>query len=744
MIGTNILHYRILKKIGEGGMGVVYLAEDTKLKRQVAIKFLPHHISDNSDERKRFEIEAQAAAALNHPNISHIYAIEETDDEIFIVMEYIDGMELKEEVRSGKIKIKRAVDIAIQIAEGLQVAHEKGIVHRDTKSSNIMITDKGKVKIMDFGLAKVGAGMQLTKEQSTLGTAAYMSPEQAKGEEVDQRSDIWSFGVVLYEMLTGELPFKGDYEQAVIYSILNEKPQTPAKLKSDISPEFESIVFKCLEKQIQRRYQNMEEFILDFQNFQRKQVSPEFTDDNDHQLMRTQKRMILLITFLGVLILTVAGYFIFSPNDNEGASEKPMLVILPFKNLGLPEDEYIADGVIDEITARLSVVEGIGVIARTSAMAYKNSDKTVRAIGEELGVDYILEGTVRWQRSSVSHNQVRVTPKLIKVADETQLWAEVYQKDLVDIFRLQSNIAEQVVTSLEITLSQSERRAIASKPTENLLAYDFYLRGKEYFFNREENPDNLSSALHMYHKAIELDSKFALAYALESRVHANMYHFFYDRTAERLSKAKETAEQALAIRPDLPEAHLALGWYYYRNYEYDRALEELLQAQKLKPGNSLFFYELATVQRRSGLWSQALENYKKSFKLDPHSRGAILGLAHTHHYLRQHSEALTVLDQGLWMQPDSWFSISRAILHLSTTGNISKAHRELMQIEKITNSRVLSKNFSLDDYQSWWVIRNIGDYGNVVSLLTLKSFEDDTISYHLTKGELYGLLKNRS
>jgi len=275
MIGKSILHYRILEKLGEGGMGIVYLAEDTKLERQVAIKFLPSHISSNSDERKRFEIEAKTAAALNHINIATIHAIEEVNDEMFIVMEYIDGQELKEKISKGTVTIDQTIKIATQMAEGIQEAHSKGIVHRDIKSSNIMITEKGQIKIMDFGLAKVGAGIQLTKEHSTLGTAPYMSPEQIRGDEVDQRTDIWSFGVVIYEMLTGELPFKGDYEQAVIYSILNESPASPKEIRPDIPSELKDIIIKALVKDRHERYKSVIELIDDLQKIEEKEVGSE-------------------------------------------------------------------------------------------------------------------------------------------------------------------------------------------------------------------------------------------------------------------------------------------------------------------------------------------------------------------------------------------------------------------------------------------------------------------------------------
>jgi eukaryotic-like serine/threonine-protein kinase len=269
MIGDKILHYNIIEKLGEGGMGVVYLAEDKKLERKVAIKFLPRYIAGNSEERERFKIEARAAASINHSNITTIHAIEESGNDVFIVMEYIDGIELKEKIKAGPIPVEESVKIALQIAEGLEEAHRKGIVHRDIKSQNIMITGDGKIKIMDFGLAKVGQGTQLTKVGSTVGTAAYMSPEQAKGEEIDNRTDIWSLGVVLYEMLTGKMAFKGDYEQAVIYSILNEKPE----IEGNISEPMKYIITKALTKDKKDRYQTASEILSDLETLKNESFS---------------------------------------------------------------------------------------------------------------------------------------------------------------------------------------------------------------------------------------------------------------------------------------------------------------------------------------------------------------------------------------------------------------------------------------------------------------------------------------
>jgi serine/threonine protein kinase/tetratricopeptide (TPR) repeat protein len=738
MIGKIISHYKILEKLGEGGMGVVYKAQDTKLDRIVALKFLPQHLTSDSVEKERFIHEAKAASALNHTNITTIHEIDEFGGQMFIVMEYCEGRTLKRIIEKETLSIRKVLDIGIQICEGLTIAHEKGIVHRDIKSDNIMLTPRGQVKIMDFGLAKLKGATKLTKTRSTLGTAAYMSPEQAQGEEVDQRSDIFSFGVVLYELLTGRLPFEGEHQAAIIYSIINEEPQPVARFNNQISAKLEDIVFKALAKDREERYQHIDDLLADLR---RERKSLDYVKTGPlAQPVETQKpvkkkTLFLVVTGLAVLILIVGYFALF--NKREPESGRKMLAVLPFENLGAPEQEYFAAGITDEITTHLAKVSGLGVISRTSVLQYKDTKKTVQQIGKELGVQYVLEGTILWDKSDVS-NRIRINPQLIRVKDGIHVWAETYDRVLEQIFALQSDVAEKVASALDVTLLEPEKQSITGKPTDNLEAYEYYLRGKDYF-NRSWAEKDFGIAIEMYEKAVELDQTFALAYANLSQAHSRMYWYYYDRTDERLNKAKEAVDRALELKPDLPEAHLALGFYYYHGRrDYDRALEQFAIAQKDQPNNSDLLAAIGYVQRRQGKFEQAVTNLKKAAELDPRSNKMAAELAFTYEVIRKYPEAEYYFDRAISLAPDWPVAYSgKAWLYIYSEGNTKKARKVLQEaIGKADVSQLVPDLVGLDildgDYQT--------ALGRLPGLAAFIDGSNDTISYFSTKAVIYGLL----
>jgi len=425
MIGKTISHYRIIGELGRGGMGVVYKAEDIKLKRTVALKFLSPQALGTEEEKTRFIHEAQAAAGLSHSNICTIHEIEEYEGQSFIVMECVEGQSLKTKIESAPLKIDE-----------------------DIKHANIMITARGQVKIMDFGLANARGQTVVTRMDTTLGTVAYMSPEQARGDAVDHRTDIWSLGVVLYEMITGQRPFKGDYEQAVIYSILNEEPEPVTGLRTGIPMDLERIIDKCLRKDADQRYQGVADLITDLRQVLGSLRTTRTAVSAAPQLAPTGRLMrwswLAIVALLIVLAVVILPRY-FAPSEKPAFDDRKMLVVLPFENLGPPEDEYFAAGMTEEITSRLAVVSGLGVISRTSAVQYDRTGKTLRQIGEDLGVDYVLEGTIRWNKHAEGGSRVRVTPQLIRVSDDTHLWAETYDRVLEDIFAVQSGIAERII-----------------------------------------------------------------------------------------------------------------------------------------------------------------------------------------------------------------------------------------------------------------------------------------------------------
>jgi serine/threonine protein kinase/Tfp pilus assembly protein PilF len=741
MIGSTILHYKILEKLGEGGMGIVYLAEDLNLERKVAIKFLPRHIASNSVERERFKIEAKAAAALNHPNIATIHAIEESDDDTFIVMEYIDGIELKDKIKSGPILIKAAINIAIQIAEGLEAAHKKGIVHRDIKSQNIMITNDGKVKIMDFGLAKLREGTQLTKVGSTVGTAAYMSPEQAKGEEVDNGTDIWSFGVVLYEMLTGKQPFKGDYEQAIIYSILNEKPE----LEGNISEALKYIVEKALAKDRKDRYQTAHEMQSDLEQLKNETFSKAYSKTSKNHPTPKKKKWIVPIVIVSFIVILTAVYFLFMNKQEETINgTRKMIVVVPFENLGPSENEYFADGLTEEITSKLSGISGLGVIARQSAMQYKKTTKSIRQIGEELGASYILQGTVRWENVG-GNEHVRVTPQLIDVSEGTQIWSQASEKILSSSFKIQSEIAESVIQALDIKLAISEKQTLTADVTTNAEAYDYYLRGIAAH-GKSYNEADYRIAEAMLLTAVELDPEFSRAYAELSKVHADIYWEYFDHSGSRILKAKLSAEKSLELEPNLIDGHLAMGWYYYHcKLDYTNALAEFFRALKYQTRNSDAYDGIGSVYRRQGKIQVALDYFKKAIETSPRDNILLDNVITTLILLRNYDQIYPYLQKALTLTPDwrelytieAWMYILKSADLEKVKMTLEKADEQNIQVETGFDIFVpIITEIANSNYQR--VLELVQDMkGNACD------YQFFYIPRTLFLAEIYGLMKNK-
>ncbi|MFW9816853.1 MAG: protein kinase [Candidatus Thorarchaeota archaeon] len=647
--GTLVLHYRILEKIGAGGMGEVYLAEDTKLNRRIALKFMPSHLASDKELRIRFTREAQAAAKLDHPNIVPVHEVGEYEGRPYIAMAHIEGESLRDVIKKGKLSISESVALTMQICDGLQKAHEAGIVHRDIKPGNIIVDGASRARILDFGLATVTGDDKLTKTGSTLGTVGYMSPEQIGGKTVDKRSDIFSVGVILYEMITGRRPFAGDNDAAVLKAITESAPEPLARFKSGVTGELQRIVSKSLAKDPSVRYQSSDGLLADLRQL---------------TLETTQKKSSRIgLWVAGGVILLAAAYFGLKTSEEsaiEKSSGRMMLAVLPFENLGSPEDEYFADGITEEITSKVAVLDELGVIARTSVLQYKGTKKRIRKIGEELGVEFILEGTIRWDKSG-SIDRVRITPQLIRVSDETHLWTDNFQKDLSEIFEVQAEIAENIAEALNITLAADHQEEHNSQPTNNLDAYDFYLRGKNYLAQGVD-ANNFLTAIRLFDEAIRLDSNFAEALAWKAHSHAS-YAFWYDLGGSVQSKPARLAYQrAFEIEPNLPEAYLARGTYSNLiERDYDKALEDFKLAQMGHIDEALILSEITIVKMRQGKWDEALEMSRQVTKLDPRSIQAATLVVWPLWYTHRYSEANEILDRMISLAPDEaapyWFKV---------------------------------------------------------------------------------------
>jgi len=658
MTGEQISHYNILEKIGEGGMGVVYKALDTKLDRIVALKFLPRKIGASENEKKRFINEAKSASSLDHANICSIYSIEEAGDgSLFITMAYYDGAPLSGRIENGPLSLKEMIGYSLQIAAGLQKAHEKGIVHRDLKPDNIFITADDQVKIIDFGLARAAGQTLLTLEGTTLGTMPYMSPEQAQGGPVDQRTDIWSLGVVLYEMITGMRPFKSEYESALVYSILNEDPEPVTALRTGVPMELEIIIQKCLEKEAANRYQRADDLIVDLRRVERELSSgsrsvaskPGVQSRNIRTDVAPSRNLTKPLVYALCIVILAAGLFYFTSRKSPGVELIRSIAVLPLANLSPdPDDAYFSAGIHEDIIIQLSQISDLRVIAKSSVMGYATGQRNIRNISNDLGVQTILEGSVR--RAA---NQVRVAVTLTDAQSNRTLWADTYDRNLTDIFAIQSEIAFEIAKALQATLSESEEKQLGEQPTMVAGAYELYLRARTHFSSPGASEENLVHAQNLLLSAVELDPEFAHAYALLSRTYSSLWWFQYRNTAEVRALALQNAEKAFSLQPELADANIAMGYYHYHGYrDYTRALHYFNTALRYQPNNADIISSIGFVQRRLGNLDESITMVDKAIALDPLNINLVFNNANSKMVVRRHEEAEVDFNKVIELAPD--------------------------------------------------------------------------------------------
>ena len=561
MLGKTISHYHITSQLGEGGMGVVYEAEDTNLGRHVALKFLSPSMANDENLLQRFQREARAASALNHPNICTIHGIEQFESQHFIVMELLDGESLADRIRRAPIDIDLLLKLGVQIADALESAHSKGIVHRDLKPANIFVTSRGQAKILDFGLAKIDLQKPntdsnvptaiadgLTSAGATMGTVAYMSPEQARGEITDARTDLFSIGTVLYQMATAVLPFQGDTSAVVFDAILNRDSQPANEVNPSLPVELGRIIGRALEKDRDLRYQSATELKSELKRLKRDLDSGRHSGETSA---------------------------IHSTSAPQAAKERS-IAVLYFENLsGMKEDEYLRDGITEDITTELSKISGLRTFFRANMLPYRDKSVTAGQVGKELGASHVLAGSLRRLG-----NRLRINAQLIDAATEFPLWSERYDREMEDVFAVQDEIAQKIAAALRITLSPQEQEALAAKPTENLHAYDLYLRGRNYA--RQVGRQNLQVAIQMYENAVALDPDFALAHAGLANVCAH-YYYHFEQQQQWIDRAISAAQKASSYGRDEAEIRLAEAWIDVAEGRHDLGVEKAREATKKDP-----------------------------------------------------------------------------------------------------------------------------------------------------------------
>ena len=713
-------------------MGEVYRAKDKKLDRDVAIKVLPESVAADPETLARFEREAKAVAALSHPNILSIFHFGTYDGISYAVMELLEGETLRGKLDAGSISQKQAVDYALQVVKGLSAAHEKGIIHRDLKPENLFVTKDGQLKILDFGLAKRVVTVAPSEETSAptvsghtmpgtvMGTLGYMSPEQVKGLAVDHRSDIFSFGAVLYEMLSGQRAFARPTASETIAAILKEEPAELSESGRSVSPALDHIVRHCLEKDRDHRFQSARDIA-----FALSEATGPMTTSGAQLAAPQTGKLKLLIAAAVIVILAVAGAFVLrrSGRDAGEAGRVKRVAVLPFENLGSPEDDYFADGIADAVRGKLTSLRGLEVIARGSSIPYKKTTKTPKQIAEELDAPYLLMATVRWQKSRGT-SRVQVSPELVQVKSSgapASRWQQPFDAALTDVFQVQSDIASRVAQALDVALGAGEEKRLAEKPTQNLAAYDAFLKSEEIWQPSGGWDISFSRVIPLYEQAVALDPGFAQAWARLSQARSHLYYGYPTPVLKEQAHAAASKTEALAS--NAPETYLAVGEYQYWVLQDARAaLEQIDKGQRLAPGNAELLRSRSIMENVLGRRREAEVHIRQAARLDPRSVPAKMDLAGVFSLQRQYSEARKLLDQALTFAPTSLDVIEEKAMTFLGEGDLAGARATIRAAPKEVEPTALVAHIAnINDLV--WVLDE--EQREVLVRLTPSAFESE-------------------